>query len=105
MKYLKYSVVLLFLLVFCYEANSQVRIRMEESGGTFKAPCSINGLNLKFTLDTGASFVTISDQISDLLEANGFLTENDIVGVKTLQIANGSSIHTIKKFQLLKTMF
>lgn len=68
---------------------------MEQDGGVYKVPCTINGLKLKFIFDTGASTVSISSAIASMMLENGYLTKNDIKGNGSSVIANGEIVdHT-----------
>jgi len=60
------------------------------SGGTYKVPCTINGLNLNFILDTGASAVSISRSTAQYMLEHGYLTKSDIIGFSNYSTANGS---------------
>lgn len=59
------------------------------SGGTFEIPCRVNGLELQFIFDTGASDVSISLTEAIFMFKNGYLSEKDITGTQTYSIANG----------------
>ena len=51
--------------------QAQIHIEMREENGVYTAPCKVNGLQLRFIFDTGASDVSIS-----LTEAV-FMIKND----------------------------
>lgn len=89
--------VFLSLVLLCTNllSYSQTTILMEEDGGVYKVPCTINGLKLKFIFDTGASTVSISSAIASMMLENGYLTKNDIKGNGSSVIANGEIVdHT-----------
>lgn len=65
-------------------------VRMSKHGGVYEVPAKINGVEMHFIFDTGASDVTISLTEALYLLKNGKLTEEDIVGVASYKIANGS---------------
>ncbi len=69
---------------------------MEEESGVYKIPCKINGLKLKFIFDTGASAVSISSNIADMMLENGYLERDDIMGLGQAQIADGSIVDNAK---------
>ena len=71
---------------------AQVTIQMEKHGNVFYIPGKVNGLNLKFVFDTGASDVCISLSEAMFMIKNGYLSENDIVGSSYSQIANGEIV-------------
>ena len=76
-------------------AYSQTVIQMEEDGGVYKIPCKVNGLKLKFIFDTGASAVSISNTVANMMLENDYLSRSDIKGSGTSQIANGQIVdHT-----------
>lgn len=86
------SLVLLCASLLSY---SQTTILMEQDGGVYKVPCTINGLKLKFIFDTGASTVSLSSAIASMMLENGYLTKNDIKGSGSSVIANGEIVdHT-----------
>ena len=93
LKPIKYSLLFVLSFIFVSEANSQTVIQLEKSvRGVYIIPCKVNGLNLKFIFDTGASSVIISEsKVRDLLE-KGYLTETDLFGISSLQIANGETV-------------
>ena len=61
-----------------------------EHGGTFVLLATLNNtMTAAFTLDTGASDVSIPRDLADRLIANGTLTERDFVGMQSYATANG----------------
>ena len=79
-------------LLLAFPLYSQVTIQMEKQGNVFYIPGKVNGLNLKFVFDTGASEVCISLSEAIFMIKNGYLSENDIVGSSYSQIANGEIV-------------
>lgn len=65
-------------------------VRMRQEGGVYFIPARINGQELEFVFDTGASFVLISQLEATLLWKNGKLTEEDVKGEIQTSIADGS---------------
>jgi len=63
---------------------------MEQEGGVFLVPCKINGLSLKFILDTGSSAVSISLVEASFMIKNNYLNVDDIVGEEKYLDANGN---------------
>ena len=53
---------------------------MKREGGVSIIPCKVNGLNLNFIFDTGASNVSISLTEASFMLKNGYLEEGDIIG-------------------------
>lgn len=62
---------------------------MQREGGVSVIPCKVNGLNLSFIFDTGASDVSISLTEAIYMVKNGLLSKNDILGTAKYQNANG----------------
>jgi clan AA aspartic protease (TIGR02281 family) len=75
---------------------SQTTIKMEKVGGVFMVPCTVNGLNLKFIFDTGASDVSISLAEAIFMLKNDYLKEYEIIGTSYSQIANGDITENTK---------
>lgn len=67
----------------------QISIQMKKEGGVYLIPCKVNGLNLNFIFDTGASDVSISLSEAVFMIKNGYIKESDLVGIEYYQIANG----------------
>lgn len=86
------NVSIYLLLLLALPLHSQVTIQMEKQGNVFYIPGKINGLNLKFVFDTGASEVCISLSEAIFMIKNGYLSEQDIVGASYSQIANGEIV-------------
>ena len=68
-------------------------VPLQRDGGTYVVPVVINGIiTLKFTVDSGASDVSVpADVVSTLIRA-GTITESDFVGRQTYVLADGSEI-------------
>lgn len=79
-------------------------IKMKQSGGVYLIPALVNGSNMDFIFDTGASDITISQVEALFLYRQGTLTEDDFIGVQQYQIADGSisegSIINLKTVQI-----
>lgn len=68
-------------------------IRMHKgSGGVYYIPMRINGQELEFLFDTGASSILISKLEAELLEKQGRITSEDIEGVTEAQLADGRQV-------------
>lgn len=80
---------IIFFLLPVSKIESQTKITMQKEGGVYTIPCKVNGLELKFIFDTGASNVTISLTEALFMLKNGFLAEHDIIGSSYTQLANG----------------
>ena len=77
----------MFLSVVC--VHSQTTIKMEKEGGVYTIPCTVNGIQLKFIFDTGASVISISQTEAMFLYKQGKLTADDIKGTANFSDANG----------------
>ena len=79
-------------------------IKMKKSGGVYLIPALVNGSNMDFIFDTGASDITISEVEALFLYRQGTLTEDDFIGVQQYQIADGSisegSVINLKTVQI-----
>jgi|GEM_PF-261911 len=71
-------------------ALPQVTIQMKREGGVSIVPCKVNGLNLKFIFDTGASDVSISMTEATFMLKNDYLSKDDIIGKANYLDANGN---------------
>lgn len=88
-------IVLCLLMFLPASLQGQVVIEMEKDAGVYKVPCKVNGLKLKFIFDTGASAVSISSTVANMMLENDYLSEKDIIGNGYSQIANGEIVdHT-----------
>jgi hypothetical protein len=63
---------------------------MKKEGGVSIVPCKVNGLNLSFIFDTGASDVTISLTEASFMLKNGYLKKEDIIGSEKYLDATGN---------------
>ena len=62
---------------------------MEQAGGVYLVPITVNGLDLKFIFDTGASTICISSAEAAVMARQGKITEEDILGQQQFQDATG----------------
>lgn len=72
--------------------NGQVTVEMERNGNVFSLPGKVNGLELNFIFDTGASDVYLSLAEAIFMVKNGYLSVEDITGRSYSQIANGEIV-------------
>jgi aspartyl protease family protein len=70
--------------------SSKSVVKMKNDNGVYYVPCKINGVEMKFIFDTGASDITMSAVEATFLYKQGKLTEDDIVGTQQYQTADGS---------------
>lgn len=64
-------------------------VSFEHENGILKIPVIINGVELYFIFDTGASLITISNREASFLYKNGKLLEKDLIGRSQFVDANG----------------
>lgn len=69
---------------------AQTSIVLKKEAGVYVVPCVVNGLNLKFIFDTGASDVSISMIEAAYMLKNGLLHAEDIIGKSKYQTAEGT---------------
>ena len=74
------------ICTFCF---GQKVILLTKQNGVYTIPCSINGVKRSLVFDTGASTVTISMQLAELLYRQGKLSKKDIKGYGRSQTASG----------------
>ncbi len=96
-----YSILYTFLLLIpmllsVETASAQKVIKMQRKANVYYIPCKVNGLNLKFIFDTGASNVSISVTEALFMLKNGYLKESDLKGVEQYSIANGDIVEGTK---------
>jgi aspartyl protease family protein len=63
---------------------------MRKEGGVYHVPCVINGTEMEFIFDTGASDITMSLTEARFLYKQGKLLDDDFVGIEQYRIADGS---------------
>lgn len=72
------------------------KVKMESNGGVYLVPINVNGLDLKFIFDTGASNICISSAEAMVMVRQGKITEKDVLGQERFQDATGGiSIGTV----------
>lgn len=71
-------------------SRGKTTVKMREEGGVYHVPCKINGIEMEFVFDTGASDVTISLTEAMFLYKQNKLTDDDVIGSEYYQIADGS---------------
>jgi clan AA aspartic protease (TIGR02281 family) len=89
---MKLRIAFLFLITISVLTNcfSQTVIKMKREGGISIIPCKVNGLNLNFIFDTGASDVSLSMTEANFMLKNGYLSINDIIGSNKFKDASGN---------------
>ena len=69
--------------------NRHTKVYMEKSGGIYLVPITVNGLNLNFIFDTGASTISMSSYFAKRLIEQGLMSELDIKGKAQTIVADG----------------
>ena len=88
----KLFLITFFLIIsisFCF---SQTRIKMEENHGVYTLPCTVNGIELRFIFDTGASDVCLSLSEAIFMLKNGYMSEEDLLGASQATLGDGNII-------------
>ncbi len=83
-----------------YKESRRIRrgtkVKMISNGGVYFVPITVNGLDLKFIFDTGASSICISSAEATVMVRQGLITRDDILGQEQFQDATGGvSIGTV----------
>ena len=81
--------ILLLIFQLPFVGQTQTVIKMKREGGVSIIPCKVNGLNLNFIFDTGASDVSISLTEASFMLKNGYLEKSDIIGTSNYIDATG----------------
>jgi clan AA aspartic protease (TIGR02281 family) len=69
----------------------RVEVPLTKAGGTFVVPVEINGaITLDFTIDSGASDVSVPADVFSTLVRTGTIRDTDILGKQTYVLADGS---------------
>ena len=82
----------IFIIFFPTVVFSQISIEMEKINGIYMIPCKVNGLSLRFVLDTGASNVSISKTEALFMLKNGYLSKDDIGEKEYYSLADGKTV-------------
>ena len=78
------------------KVREHTKVRMEKAGGVYLVPIKVNGLDLKFIFDTGASSICLSSAEALVMLRQGQITQEDFVGQQQFQDATGGiSVGTI----------
>lgn len=90
----RFIIILLFTTIssFCF---SQKVIQLTKQNGVYTIPCSINGVKRSLVFDTGASSVTISMNLAEILYSSGKLKDTDFKGYGRSQTASGHIVNNM----------
>lgn len=76
--------------------GGHTKVQMRKDGGVYYVPITVNGLNLDFVFDTGASSISLSAAEATVMARQGKITEEDVVGHAQFSDANGDiSVGTV----------
>ena len=92
---IKKGLVILLLALDCVYSFGQKVISLTKQNGVYTIPCSINGVKRSLVFDTGASSITISMQLAELLYKTGKLNDTDIKGFGKSQTASGHIVNNM----------
>lgn len=93
MKILSRVVSVLLLSICIIRPAFSEEIKMRSTGGVFTVPVRLNNaLTMDFTIDTGATDVGLTDDITSKLLKTGVMSEKDFKGSENFILADGSSI-------------
>ena len=90
---MKKQVLLLMALLMSVVASAQKTIIMEKEAGVYKVPCTVNGVKMKFILDTGAASVSMSQSMAQFLLDGEYLSSSDFTGSGKSVLADGSVVN------------
>ena len=80
----------------CLSSYADTTIQMEEYNGVYRIPCTVNGAKMKFIFDTGASNVCLSMTMAEYLYDNGYIDNEDILGIGSSSVADGRIVDHIR---------
>lgn len=93
------AIILALLLVACGPAHAE-SIQLIRENGTFVVPVLINNkIGLNFTLDSGASDVSIPADVFSTLTRAGTVSKSDFLGIQVYELADGSK-QTSQRFRI-----
>lgn len=79
-----------------HKVGTHTKVKMRKENGVYLVPITVNGLNLDFVFDTGASSISLSAAEATVMARQGKITEDDVVGEAQFSDANGDvSVGTI----------
>lgn len=67
-------------------------VNMKKEGGVYRIPITINGVEMYFIFDTGASDISMSSVEATFLYKQGKLNDADILGTQQYLTADGSIV-------------
>ena len=86
-----------------HKVKGHTKVAMRKEGGVYLVPITVNGLNLDFVFDTGASSISLSSAEAVVMLRQGQITKDDIVGEQQFQDATGGiSVGTIVRLRSVR---
>ena len=83
--------------------RGHAKVHMTKEGGVYMVPITVNGLDLRFIFDTGASSISLSSAEAMVMLRQGLITENDIMGQQQFQDATGGvSVGTVIRLRTVE---
>ncbi len=70
--------------------DGPTEVAMERDNGVYKVPVTVNGVPMRFILDTGASLISMSATEAERMYERGAITKADIIGRSRFQDATGA---------------
>lgn len=70
--------------------DGPTEVAMERENGVYKVPVTVNGVPMKFILDTGASLISMSDAEAEFMYKQGAISKADIIGQSRFKDATGA---------------
>jgi predicted aspartyl protease len=78
-----------------FQVGNRNEVKLENHGGIYTLPVLVNGkITLDFVLDSGASNVQIPLDVFTTLIRTGTVSEKDLMGKETANLADGSQVTT-----------
>ncbi|UKK51692.1 retroviral-like aspartic protease family protein [Prevotella sp. E13-17] len=85
------------------KVGGHTKVSMRKEGGVYLVPITVNGLNLDFIFDTGASSISLSSAEAMVMLKQGQITQDDILGQQQFKDATGGvSVGTIVLLRMVQ---
>ena len=91
----KIAIVIIIMITSFVTSFAQVTIQMDKRDNVYYIPGKVNGLDLEFIFDTGASNVCLSMTEAVFMLKNGNLDTQDVKGTSYSSIADGSIVENL----------
>ncbi len=85
------------------KVKAHAKVYMRKENGVFLVPITVNGLNLDFIFDTGASSICLSSIEAMVMLRQGKISQEDIVGQQQFMDATGGiSVGTVIRLRTVE---